>query len=196
MAFAASIDRQLELQLAGSCMKIAHHTAWHRDAQVSSMDCPLWMKRNKMKGRLMCFVCCALDVPIRKTGKIALPCQFTPCVLGRWEPGAGALGSPHILFSCGSSTQSSPGMYTAACFRHVSKIAPFFQQSFCLFKAFRNCVIPSVWLQTHFVVSIAQTCPLHNCSHLGKAVVKPSTVLESPGLLHNSAPKFGLSFTG
>lgn len=46
------------------------------------------------------------------------------------------------------------------------------------------------------MVSIAQTCPFHNCSHLGKAVVKPSTVLESTGWLHNSAPKFGLSFTG
>lgn len=153
MAFVASIDRQLELELAGSCMKIGHHTVWHCDAQVPLMDCPLWIKRNIMKERLMCIVFCALDVAVMKTGKKtlwSLPCRLTPRVWGRWEPGAGALGSSQLLFFCVSSTESSPGMYTTASLGMFPKLPPFFQQSFCMSEAFRDYFIPSVRLQTHW----------------------------------------------
>lgn len=37
MAFVASTDKQLELQPAGSYMKIGHHTAQHRDDEIPLM---------------------------------------------------------------------------------------------------------------------------------------------------------------
>lgn len=146
---------------------------------------------------MLCLLCsgCIYDED-RKKALWSLSFQFTPRVLGRREPGAGALGSPHILFSCASSTQSSPGMYTAASLSIFLNLPPFFSSAFSCLKLSEIIFFPQ-WGYRHIgIVSIAWTCPLHNCSHLGKAVVKPSTVLESPGLLHNSAPKFGLSFTG
>lgn len=161
-----------------------------RDAKVPLMDCPLWMKRNKMKERLMFFVFFALDVAIMKTGKKLCDHFLVNSHHVCWA------GRNHILFSCWSSTESSPGMYTAAPLGMFIKLPPFFSSPFkCL--RLSEIIIFLQWGYRHIgMVSIAQTCPLHNCSHLGKVVVKPSTVLESQGLLHNSTPKFGLSFTG
>lgn len=41
MAFLVSVDRQSELQLAGSYMQTGHHTAQHFDAQVPFFGWPL-----------------------------------------------------------------------------------------------------------------------------------------------------------
>lgn len=95
-----------------------------------------------------------------------------------------------------SSTESN--LYTVASLGMFLKLPPF--SAVLLPKTFRGYIISSVWLQALLapigMFSIAWACPLYNCSHLGKAVIKPSAVLESSDLLHNSAPKFGLSFTG
>lgn len=144
MAFVASIDRQLELQHAGSCMKIGHHSAWHPDAQAPWMDCSLWMKRNKMKERLMCFVFCALEVAIVKTGRE--PCDH---FLVNSHHMCWAGGNQHLIFLW-VLHRTQPRYVHSSFFKHISKISPFFQQSFCMSKAFRNYIIPSVRLQTHW----------------------------------------------
>lgn len=190
MAFVASIDRQLELQLAGSCKKIGHHSAWPWcQSSLNGLSFMDEKEQNERKTHVLCLFCsgCSYHEDRKKT-LWSLPCQFTLCVLVRWES--------TLLFSCWSSTESSPGMYTAAPLGMFLKLPPFFSSPFkCL--RLSEIIIFLQWGYRHIGMgSIAQTCPLHNCSHLGKVVVKPSTVLESQGLLHNSTPKFGLSFTG
>lgn len=196
MAFVASIDRQLELQFAGSCMKIGHNSAWHCDTQVPLMDCPSWITRNIMKERLICIV--FLDVAVMKAGK--KPCDHslsihTMCVgqVGTWGWSTGIFSGFIFLWS---STESSPDMYIAASLCMFLKVHPFPSNSFACLRLSTIMLFLQRGYRLVGMVLIAWTCPLHNCSHLGKAVGKPSTVLESPSLLHNSAPKFGLSFIG
>lgn len=195
MAFFAAIDRQLEIQLAGSYRKIGHHTAWHHDAQVPLIDCLLWIKRNIMKHRLMSFVLCALDVAVMKTWKKPsdhfLVNSHNMCCAG------GNLGLGHWDLLRSYISVDPPQNSAHVCTQQlILKLPPFFSSPFACLRVSEVVLFLQWGYRLMDMVSIAWTCPLHNCSHLGKAVVKPSTVLKSPGLLHNSAPKFGLSFTG
>lgn len=196
MAFVASIDRQLELQLAGSCMKIGHHSARHCDARVPLMDCPLGTKRkNGGQTHVLCVLCfgCSYHEDRKKTPVItSLSIQM--CWAG------GNLGLEHWDVLRSYFSVDPPRIQLRyvhnSFYRHVSKISPFFSSPFACLKLSEVVLFLQWGYRLIGMVSIARTCPWHNCSHLGKAVVKPSTVLESPALLHNSAPKFGLSFTG
>lgn len=134
-----------------------------------------------MKERLMSFVFCALDAAVMKEGKNS--CDHfvvnSHCVCGA----GGNLGLEHwdllrsYLFLW-VLHRIQPRYVHRGFFRHVFKLHSFFSNPYACLRLSKIILLIQKGYRLIGMVPIAQTCPLHNCSHLGKAVVKPSKQLQ------------------